>query len=483
MMKTPGEKVFNTVILTRMLVISLCLSGMAIFTAAQRNLDLRRLSGKTEATTDVFAPAAPPNIDQCANGKQADGPPVACAGAAWQNGNLNENNSQWVEGQAVPYRIVWTDLTPGSTGNTVTIQWDTTEGDKHALDYIMTYNYTNTGAVPCDTFTFCAAAPSTAAIPMDSRIPAGIQIGGQLFYMWGATITGISAYTYTGPADYSSTTTSSLTITFDAGSTANAVLAWSGHISTRIDWGVAHSAIALPGSPYHMRLHGGTGQQDRSMSVAGIIYPGSVTIIKEVQSFDGGNSFTTYFPYTATNFSPTSFSLRDVNNTTEDRVSNSITLFGAGNTITVTESLVTGWSLQPDSACVETSGGLPNTVNSSLSFGTRTATIIVEEGESVVCTFKNLQTIPTAANAVITGRVMDANGYGILGARLTITNLATGETKSAVSNNFGNYVLEDLPVSDFYILTVNHRKFSFNVSTRSFTLNDNLEGVDFMASW
>src|SRR5690349_9007011 len=42
------------------------------------------------------------NLDQCANG--ADGT-IACANAAWQNGNLNANQAQYFEGDSVPYRL------------------------------------------------------------------------------------------------------------------------------------------------------------------------------------------------------------------------------------------------------------------------------------------------------------------------------------------------------------------------------------------
>src|SRR5438093_1099457 len=48
------------------------------------------------------------NIDQCANGQKPT--PVVCAGAQWQNGNLNAQNSHYGEGDTVPYRIKFTGL-------------------------------------------------------------------------------------------------------------------------------------------------------------------------------------------------------------------------------------------------------------------------------------------------------------------------------------------------------------------------------------
>ena len=51
-----------------------------------------------------------------------------------------------------------------------------------------------------------------------------------------------------------------------------------------LDWGAGNSAVAISGSPYHMRLidlDGSGGNQDRSLSAAAVIFPGSITIIKD----------------------------------------------------------------------------------------------------------------------------------------------------------------------------------------------------------
>src|SRR6185436_3541594 len=61
-------------------------------------------------------------------------------------------------------------------------------------------------------------------------------------------------------------------------------LAWGGHIATRQDWGSGSSAVAISGSPYHTRLialDGSGGNQDRSLSADAVIFPGSITIIKD----------------------------------------------------------------------------------------------------------------------------------------------------------------------------------------------------------
>src|SRR5688572_9741825 len=92
------------------------------------------ISAQKSSAEIVMAPEAT-TLMQCANGGRGT-PEIPCDGlAAWQFGNLGRNNSQWVEGEFVPYRVLITDLTPGSTGNTITIFYQTTENGKHAIDY------------------------------------------------------------------------------------------------------------------------------------------------------------------------------------------------------------------------------------------------------------------------------------------------------------------------------------------------------------
>src|SRR5207249_9664772 len=83
---------------------------------------------------------------------------------------------------------------------------------------------------------------------------------------------------------YVGDTSTSVTITFVADSTTP-VLAWGGHIANRKDWGPSNSAVAITGSPYHMRIldvDGSGGNQDRSTSSSAVIFPAILTITKTV---------------------------------------------------------------------------------------------------------------------------------------------------------------------------------------------------------
>ncbi len=160
-----------------------------------------------------------------------------------------------------------------------------------------------------------------------------------------------------------------------------AVLSWGGHIGSRQDWGftngVPNSAGGISGSPYHMRLISwnlsNLGNQDRSLSAATVIAPGTITIIKNTIPDDQQD-----FNYTTTGSGLSSFSLAD-NGTGP----NSTTFGGlAGGTYTVIEGAVAGFNLTSLS-CADPSG------DTTINLGTRTASINLSAGETVICTFEN----------------------------------------------------------------------------------------------
>src|SRR5947207_530746 len=180
------------------------------------------------------------NIDQCANG---DGATDACLGAAWQNGNVNGNQADYFEGDTIPYRDKFTDLTTGTTYSK-TIEWDTTKSGKHAIDYLTTWNRSALpGSDPCDGTALAPCVDGSGAnplpIPDDPNVLAGPDgISGNsdditpipgVFECFGCTITNLSSYSLSGTYAGSSTTTLTISFTLDAGNTTGeAVLAWGG---------------------------------------------------------------------------------------------------------------------------------------------------------------------------------------------------------------------------------------------------------------
>jgi len=256
--------------------------------------------GLTSGTTEThsFTDSQPPKLEQL---WQCDPPSVfdpatyTCLTSeptGWVSGN---NDGPLFEGDTIPYRTRFSNLVNGNQYS-VTIEWDTTKSSKHAIDYLKSYNATISAADPCASLTglpagLCSTS-STYAIPADSFMQSstdwhGTQDSG-VFTIFGAAITGLSSYIT--PPNYTGDTSTSITIFFTAGST-DAVLAWGGHIGERMDWGMDNSAVSISGSPYHMRIISwydvtnslslNVGNVDRSLSTEAVIYPASITIIKQ----------------------------------------------------------------------------------------------------------------------------------------------------------------------------------------------------------
>jgi hypothetical protein len=91
---------------------------------------------------------------------------------------------------------------------------------------------------------------------------------------------------------------------------------------------------------------------------------------------------------------------------------------------------------------------------------------------------------PSSAPGSISGRVLTVEGMGIGNTRISAQNLKTGEMVSVITNSFGYYTIEGLTVTDTYIVTAENRKMMFFNNQRTITLDDNLDGIDFVAaSW
>jgi hypothetical protein len=373
------------------------------------------------------------NLDTCANGPV--NAPVPCTGASWENGNLNGTKSHYFEGQSVPYRTVFEGLIPGNT-YTITIEYDTSQGGSHAFDYLTSFDETEPtpGNNPCTQrqgnaiVDHCDPLVSvTTPIPTDPNVAAGqdgipgngddiTPIAGVFTLFNGNTLSVVnpgSAYTLDG--SYAGNSSTSITVQFNA-TAATAVLAWSGHISTRLDWGVANSAIAINGSPYHMRLTGLTcsgngeqcnvGQQDHQLSADAVFFPIQLTIIKETNP-DGAQVKT--FDYTATGSNLSPFSLTPANGMTAAN-----TIFNLTDTSarTVTESDPSAAAPQFNLtalSCTQTDGGLGvGTVSTDL--GTRTVSFTPKEGQFLSCTFTNTEDFTQTRGQIIVDKVTNPSG-------------------------------------------------------------------------
>ncbi len=381
------------------------------------------LVGKwTSPTKAISKPSI--DLEQCANlGTTCD----STHPGNWITGNLNSGNSTYVEGQSVPYRAVFSGLTSGKTYS-VEIEWDTTKFGHHAIDYLTTYNRSETTAAPC-AGVMCASGTATLAIPLDSNVSsAGVtQIGSQNFTLFGGTFpatgasvansgdlcAGPTCVIAANPSPYSSSgmyagdSSTRIRVYFTA-SGSEAVLAWGGHLATRIDWGVNKSASTIEGSPYHMKIEDfdcsttdcNSGSMDRSLSSGAVIAPASITIIKQA-SLEGNTSFS----FVGSPSPLTNFNLVDDGTTANKKVFSGITSFGI---YTITENSLGGWIFD-DVSCVGANQhkGWVRTEGSS-------AEIMLSEGEDVTCTFYN-DIIPAPALTLTkTANVANFSGAGQL---------------------------------------------------------------------
>ncbi len=167
------------------------------------------------------------NLDQWQNGPITSLDPTK---DAWVNGNLNQNNSHYFEGDYVPYRTTFSQVQTGSK-YWVQIEWDTTQGaNKHSEDYIGTYDASfvplhpfevypdaiNGGPGTGDNRTVGSSSVNTLDVPDDPRVIAGedgdigtaddVDQGDGVFTIFAGTFAGFAlpgADGVYGPTNYS----------------------------------------------------------------------------------------------------------------------------------------------------------------------------------------------------------------------------------------------------------------------------------------
>jgi hypothetical protein len=248
----------------------------------------------------AFAQKAAASLEQIRNGS-ATSPTEP---AQWQNGNAGNQTAHYVEGHSIGYRVLLTDL-PANRTVKLTMAYDIRHSGKNAIDFLTHYDRLEPhGQFPHSTketvdptlgTSFSGAATSTFLIPRPlvnllSPVVPGIVWDNlpnteKVMSYWGGTGSGITNIVYDLLAMPSLDTDKAeqrIIVTFYTGTGGSAVLAWGGHIASRLDWGsdaagVPLSAGGISGSPYHMRLKtwdlGNLGNQDRSLSASAVIPP------------------------------------------------------------------------------------------------------------------------------------------------------------------------------------------------------------------
>jgi hypothetical protein len=83
--------------------------------------------------------------------------------------------------------------------------------------------------------------------------------------------------------------------------------------------------------------------------------------------------------------------------------------------------------------------------------------------------------VPTAANAVVRGRVVNQSGRGLSRSTISVFDTQTGETRYARTNQLGYFTVADLTVGNFYVMQTQRKGYTF--TENSFQLFEDLDGL------
>lgn len=87
---------------------------------------------------------------------------------------------------------------------------------------------------------------------------------------------------------------------------------------------------------------------------------------------------------------------------------------------------------------------------------------------------------PTAAEVSVSGRVLTADGRGIVNAVVTLQNRA-GETRTVQTGSFGTFAFEGVAAGEDYVISVAARRFRFETPERLISVTDNITNLDLIA--
>jgi len=87
---------------------------------------------------------------------------------------------------------------------------------------------------------------------------------------------------------------------------------------------------------------------------------------------------------------------------------------------------------------------------------------------------------PTAASAIIEGRILTADGQGIRNVSIIVTG-SNGMTRTTYSGSFGFFKVDNLPSGNVYTITVQAKKYQFDQSSQVILLVDNIGDLNFIA--
>ena len=391
----------------------------------------------------------------------------------WTNGNVNGSNSTYAEGDSLPYRyeIKGLELASGEKIY-LEINYSFFRSDAYAFDFLTSYDRTTSPPQFSDALTSLTTDDcdfSALTIPDDTTHSFDDQLvtaeGTQYFAIChdGDSMT---ASIYEGPVLNHTSAEDEKIITIEIDTNASEIaLFWGGHFAKTTDWEPLDGykgAGFISGSPFHMRGDGWIdedgdaerdpgettfGPGDRSVQTGAVVVPGSITIIKEAnpessQEFD-------FIADSALNDG--NFTLVDDGTSANTIVFEDLIDF---RNYDVTEDVPPSWILT-SIVCDDPDEG---TTTSGV-----TATIDLDEGENVVCTFYNAkvdidiqktpdeQVVPTGSDVSFTIEVENTGEVDLDNVNLTD---AQCDTLSGPSGDTGDDGIMNPDETWTYLCTV-----------------------------
>lgn len=90
---------------------------------------------------------------------------------------------------------------------------------------------------------------------------------------------------------------------------------------------------------------------------------------------------------------------------------------------------------------------------------------------------------PTAADVVVSGRVVGMKGGGIKNARVTLTGGTLVSPLTVRTDPQGRFTFENVEVGQMYVITVSSKAYGFAENSRVLSLMDNATDLVFQAAW
>ncbi|MGC2238114.1 MAG: DUF5050 domain-containing protein [Pyrinomonadaceae bacterium] len=87
---------------------------------------------------------------------------------------------------------------------------------------------------------------------------------------------------------------------------------------------------------------------------------------------------------------------------------------------------------------------------------------------------------PTSSQVPVGGRITRADGNGISGARITMTD-AQGNVRMALSGSLGYYRFDSVPVGTTCVIAVSAKQYSFGQPAQAVSVNDKNDDINFVA--